>query len=76
MAILAMVPWSARGLQWLVFGSLWLMIVYYPSGEDALYNWPFLIVSALLAALAAKSLLRPDPLGLRRRPSPAPARAG
>jgi len=84
MAILAMVPWSARGLQWLVFGSLWLMIVYYPNGEAALYNWPYLIVCALLAALAARSLLRPDPLGLSRtrpsrtRPSAPPvvARAG
>ncbi|MCF7548336.1 polyprenol phosphomannose-dependent alpha 1,6 mannosyltransferase MptB [Pseudonocardia sp. WMMC193] len=77
LAILAMVPWSARGLQWLVFGSLFLMVAYYPSGETALYNWPFLIVCALLAALAARSLLRPDPLGLSRtaRRKPVPARA-
>lgn len=73
MAILAMVPWSARGLQWLVFGSLWLMIVYYPSGEAGLYNWGYLTVCAVLAWVAARSLLRPDPLGFRR-PKPVPAR--
>ncbi|WP_246394086.1 polyprenol phosphomannose-dependent alpha 1,6 mannosyltransferase MptB [Pseudonocardia pini] len=65
MAILAMVPWSARGLQWLVFGSLWLMIVYYPSGEAALYNWGYLAVCAVLAALAARALLRPDAPAIR-----------
>lgn len=74
MAILAMVPWSARGLQWLVFGSLWLMIVYYPSGEAGLYNWGYLAVCAVLAWVAARALLRPDPLGFRR-PKPVPARA-
>jgi alpha-1,6-mannosyltransferase len=68
-----MVPWSARGLQWLVFGSLWLMIVYYPSGEAALYNWGYLAVCAVLAWIAARSLLRPDPLGFRRA-KPVPAR--
>lgn len=59
MALLAMAPWSARGLQWLVFGSLWLMIVYYPNGEAALYNWGYLAVCAVLAWWAAKSLLKP-----------------
>ncbi|GAA1837321.1 polyprenol phosphomannose-dependent alpha 1,6 mannosyltransferase MptB [Pseudonocardia ailaonensis] len=70
MAILAMVPWSARGLQWLVFGSLWLMIVYYPSGEAGLYNWPYLIVCGILAGFAARALLRPAPVGLDPRPVP------
>ena len=39
--------------------------MYYPNGEDALYNWPYLAGCALLAGLAAVSLLRPDPLRLR-----------
>jgi alpha-1,6-mannosyltransferase len=64
MALLAMVAWSPRGLAWIVFASLMLVIVYYPNGEDALYNWPYLAACALLAALAAVSLLRPDPLRL------------
>ena len=64
MALLAMVAWSPRGLAWVVFCSLMLVIVYYPNGEDALYNWPYLAGCALVAALAAVSLLRPDPLRL------------
>ncbi|MCW0213255.1 MAG: polyprenol phosphomannose-dependent alpha 1,6 mannosyltransferase MptB [Pseudonocardia sp.] len=75
MALLAMTAWSARGLQWLVFGSLWLVIVYYPNGEAGLYNWGYLAVCAVLAALAAVSLLRPDPLKLgRSRAVPAETR--
>ncbi|MEJ8279778.1 polyprenol phosphomannose-dependent alpha 1,6 mannosyltransferase MptB [Pseudonocardia spirodelae] len=63
--LLAMTPWSARGLQWVVAGSVWLMIVYFPDGETALYVPHYLLACALAGALAAVSLLRPDPLGLR-----------
>ena len=59
-----------RALSWLVFFSLMLVIVYYPNGEDALYNWPYLAACAALSALAAVSLQRVDPLHLRLR-SPA-----
>jgi alpha-1,6-mannosyltransferase len=79
MALLAMAPWTARGLSITVFASLMLVIVYYPNGEDALYNWPYLAGCAAVAALAAVSLLRPDPLRLapgarnrERRPAPEP----
>lgn len=65
MAILAMVPWSTHGLVGVVFASSMLVIVYYPDGEDALYNFPYLLGCALLAVLAAVSLVRPDPLRLR-----------
>jgi alpha-1,6-mannosyltransferase len=44
-----------------------LVIVYYPNGEDALYNFPYLFGCGLLALLAAVSLVRPDPLRLRGR---------
>jgi alpha-1,6-mannosyltransferase len=64
MALLAAAAWRPRGLAFIVFGSLWLVIVYYPNGEAALYNWPYLGVGALLCGLAAVSLLRPDPLRL------------
>jgi alpha-1,6-mannosyltransferase len=78
MALLAMVAWSARGLAAMVFVSLMLIIVYYPNGEDALYNWPYLGLCALVAGLAAVSLVRPDPLrlaaGARRPPRSAPPR--
>ncbi|MDQ4115586.1 MAG: polyprenol phosphomannose-dependent alpha 1,6 mannosyltransferase MptB, partial [Actinomycetota bacterium] len=63
--LLAMTAWSARGLQWMIVGSVWLMVVYYPTGETALYDWGFLAVALAGAALAAVSLLRPDPLRLR-----------
>ncbi len=67
MALVAGAPWSRRALSWLVFFSLMLVIVYYPNGEDALYNWPYLAVCAALSALAAVSLHRVDPLHLRLR---------
>jgi alpha-1,6-mannosyltransferase len=88
-ALLAMAPWTARNLSITVFASLMLVIVYYPNGEDALYNWPYLALCAALSALAAVSLLRPDPLrlapGARSRergptpeqvPAPTPTSAG
>ncbi|MET0190066.1 MAG: polyprenol phosphomannose-dependent alpha 1,6 mannosyltransferase MptB [Pseudonocardia sediminis] len=65
--LLAMIAWSTRGLQWIVFGSIWLMVAYYPNGETALYNWGFLAVCAALGILAAMSLTRTDPLRLRAR---------
>ncbi|WP_370588675.1 polyprenol phosphomannose-dependent alpha 1,6 mannosyltransferase MptB [Pseudonocardia sp. C8] len=68
--ILAMTAWSARGLQWVIAGSIWLMIVYFPNGETALYAWPYLLLCAAAAALAAVSLLRPDPLGPGRPGAP------
>ena len=64
MALLAMTAWTPRGLTITVFASLMLLIAYYPNGEDALYNWGYLALCAALAALAAVSLLRPDPLRL------------
>ena len=67
MALIAGAPWSRRALSWLVFFSLMLVIVYYPNGEDALYNWLYLAVCAALSALAAVSLHRVDPLHLRLR---------
>lgn len=66
MVLLAMAPWTLRGLQYLTFGSLMLIVVYYPNGEDGLYNWGYLALCAAGAALAAVSLARPDPLGLSR----------
>ncbi|OJY50103.1 MULTISPECIES: polyprenol phosphomannose-dependent alpha 1,6 mannosyltransferase MptB [unclassified Pseudonocardia] len=65
MALLAMTPWTARGLQYMVFASVMLIVVYYPNGEDGLYNWGYLAACAAVAALAAVSLLREDPLRLR-----------
>ena len=65
-ALLAMVDWSERALQLMVFVSLFLLVVYYPDGEAALYDLFVLAVGIALAVLAAVSLRRPDPLGLGR----------
>lgn len=73
MALVAGAPWSRRALTWLVFVSLMLVIAYYPNGEDALYNWPYLAVCAALSALAAASLYRVDPLHLSLRSPATPA---
>ncbi|MGZ8749992.1 MAG: polyprenol phosphomannose-dependent alpha 1,6 mannosyltransferase MptB [Pseudonocardia sp.] len=74
MALIAGAPWSRRALSWLVFFSLMLVIVYYPNGEDALYNWFYLAVCAALSALGAVSLHRVDPLHLRlRTPAASPS---
>jgi alpha-1,6-mannosyltransferase len=68
MALLAAAAWSARAMALAVFFSMMLVIAYYPNGEDALYNWPYIIGCALVWAVAAVSLLRPDPLRLGARP--------
>ncbi len=67
MALVAAAAWSTAKLSCTVFLSLMLVIVYYPSGEDALYNFPYLFACGLLALLAAVSLVYPDPLRLRGR---------
>ena len=74
MALVAAAPWTRPKLVVAVFVSLMLVIVYYPSGEDALYNFPYLFGCGLLALLAAVSLVHPDPLHLRARPRRSPTR--
>ena len=64
MALLACVAWTTRGLQYMVFVSLLLVIVYQSNGEDALYNVPYLLAWGLVGLLAAVSLVKPDPLRL------------
>ncbi|MBA3907949.1 MAG: polyprenol phosphomannose-dependent alpha 1,6 mannosyltransferase MptB, partial [Pseudonocardiales bacterium] len=76
MALLAMAPWTVRGLQYMVVVALMLIIVYYPNGEDGLYNWAYLGACLAVAVLAAWSLVHPDPLrlaaGARSRATPVP----
>ncbi|MCW2633270.1 MAG: hypothetical protein JWR88_2232, partial [Pseudonocardia sp.] len=73
MVLLAMGPWSPRALSVIVFASVWLVVVAFPDGESALYQPVYLAVCAAGALLAAVSLRRPDPLGLRRAPAQRPA---
>jgi len=50
--------------------AVWLVLVAYPSGESALYDWLYLLGAAAISVLAAVSLVRPDPLRLGRQPRP------
>jgi alpha-1,6-mannosyltransferase len=61
----AVLPWPRRTLGWVIAGSTWLVVCTYPTGESAFTSWPYQLAMVALALIAASSLLRPDPLGLR-----------
>lgn len=56
--------WQRNHLAVLVAISVLLVLVYYPSGEQGLYDWWFMGGVVAASLYAAASLLRPDPLGL------------
>ncbi|MGW0894774.1 polyprenol phosphomannose-dependent alpha 1,6 mannosyltransferase MptB [Saccharopolyspora sp. NPDC002578] len=58
--------WTPRALSYVVGSSVALVLAYYPDGEQAMYNWPFVAVGIGAAVLAGLSLVRFDPLGLNR----------
>jgi len=69
----AVLAWSGPALVLGVFGSVWITLVTYPTGNSALYDWAVLPVLVIIAAITAISLVRPDPLRLsHRRPVPLP----
>jgi alpha-1,6-mannosyltransferase len=57
-------PWERRNLSAVVAVSVFVTLVYYPTGEQALYDWWFIAIVVVVSLYAAASLLRPDPLGL------------
>ena len=57
-------PWRRRHLAVVVGVAVFLVMAYYPTGEQALYDWWFVVVAIGIGVYAAASLLRPDPLGL------------
>ncbi|RZQ65999.1 polyprenol phosphomannose-dependent alpha 1,6 mannosyltransferase MptB [Amycolatopsis suaedae] len=65
--------WTRRQLALVVGVSVFLVLVFYPTGEQAMYDWWFMAGVFAVSVYAAASLLRPDPLGLvsawRRKPS-------
>lgn len=65
MALACALPWKPRAMCWVVGGTVLLTLAYYPDGEQAMYNGPFVAVSIAAALLAAGSLLKHDPLGAR-----------
>ncbi|RJQ78674.1 hypothetical protein D5S17_12805 [Pseudonocardiaceae bacterium YIM PH 21723] len=69
--------WSTTALLCSTFMTVLLMLVTYPTGNSALYDWGFMATAAIAAMLAAFSVLQEDPLGLRRpRNSPASPELG
>ncbi|WAL69163.1 polyprenol phosphomannose-dependent alpha 1,6 mannosyltransferase MptB [Amycolatopsis cynarae] len=62
--VAAAFPWRRRHLAIVVAVAIFLVMAYYPTGEQALYDWWFVAVTIAFGLYAAASLLRPDPLGL------------
>jgi alpha-1,6-mannosyltransferase len=56
--------WQRKHLAVVVAVSVFLVCVYYPTGEQGLYDWWFITLVVAASLYAAASLLRPDPLGL------------
>ncbi|MEU6641744.1 polyprenol phosphomannose-dependent alpha 1,6 mannosyltransferase MptB [Saccharomonospora sp. NPDC046836] len=57
-------PWRRLHLAAVVAVSVFLVLVYYPTGEQGLYDWWFIAGVVAASLYGAASLLRPDPLGL------------
>jgi alpha-1,6-mannosyltransferase len=74
MALLAAVAWTARGMAVVIFTSIFLIVAAFPDGEVSLYAFGYIILVMSGALVAAISLRKPDPLGLRKsavhRPAP------
>jgi alpha-1,6-mannosyltransferase len=64
LVLAAGLAWSRRGVVIGAFCSVWLVLVTFPDGTTGLYDWAYLATAMLAAALAAVSLVRPDPLRL------------
>ncbi|ASR36160.1 hypothetical protein BAY61_15405 [Prauserella marina] len=57
-------PWRRIHLAGVVAISMVLVLVYYPTGEQSLYDWWFVAGVIAASLYGAASLLKPDPLGL------------
>lgn len=62
--IAAAFQWRPQHLSWVVGASVFLVLAYYPTGEQALYDWWFMAGVFAVSAYAGWSFLRPDPLGV------------
>jgi alpha-1,6-mannosyltransferase len=58
--------WSGPGLVLCAFASVWMVLVTFPDGTTGLYDWVYLATALAAAAVAAVSLVRPDPLRFSR----------
>ncbi|MBB5923769.1 alpha-1,6-mannosyltransferase [Actinoalloteichus hoggarensis] len=67
LALAAALKWPGSATVAAVCGSVWLLLVTFPSGDTALYSWFYLLGALGVSVLAAVSLVRPDPLRLSSR---------
>ncbi|GAB3127821.1 alpha-(1-_6)-mannopyranosyltransferase A [Tsukamurella serpentis] len=67
LAVAGAFTWSRRTLAIIAGLSVWLMVVFMPTGSIGLYSLWNVALAVALGALAGWSLLRPDPLGMRPR---------
>ena len=58
------VPWTTSALVTVTIASVFLLLVTFPNGDTALYSWGYLFFALAVSALAARSLVKPDPFGL------------
>jgi alpha-1,6-mannosyltransferase len=77
LVLAAGLPWRRSALVAVVGVDVWLVLVAYPSGESAMYDWLYVLGAVAMSVLAAVSLVRPDPLRLSSRSTTpgTPARA-
>jgi alpha-1,6-mannosyltransferase len=68
LAIFGATPWRRTWLAFSAALAVLILLVYYPNGEGAMGDLPHMIWVILAAILAGVSMLRYDPLGLRRKP--------
>jgi alpha-1,6-mannosyltransferase len=64
LVVAAGLAWSGRALVVGAFFSVWIVLMTFPDGTTALYDWGYLASAMVAAALAAVSLVRKDPLRL------------
>jgi alpha-1,6-mannosyltransferase len=69
LAVLGASPWRNRWLAVSAGITVVILMVYYPDGEEAMGNPLHMVIVILLALLTTASMLWPDPLRLRRRPT-------
>ncbi|TWS25865.1 alpha-(1-_6)-mannopyranosyltransferase A [Tsukamurella sputi] len=67
LAVAGAFTWSRRTLAIIAGLSVWLMIVFMPTGSIGLYSLWNVALAVALGALAGWSLLSPDPLKVRPR---------
>ncbi|MFS8100066.1 polyprenol phosphomannose-dependent alpha 1,6 mannosyltransferase MptB [Lentzea alba] len=67
LALAAGLMWTTRAVVAVSLASVFLLLVTFPNGDTGLYFWSYLSFALGVSALAAWSLVEPDPFGLSLR---------